>query len=697
CTSRSCVRASALMLEKMNVNADPCDDFFEFACGRWVREVTPVIATPQWNVIIATGISAISQLAKKLDELLLNSSSMKINSAEEKAVSLYASCIDEERLRELGVRPWLAFVESIGGWAPHERFDVQPLEELLASLYAKSTYPLVWVGSLIDDRNTSTQVITIDEPVPALMYVNLYQSPPLPVTAEGVIDGNCSEFLKALYEMSVYMAVNLLNVESSAELNYSIAEMVEFEWRTVMMSSSLEENRTSKQVYYSTELQTLNNIAPFLNWTVFLGHVYQTEKIDKRERIVIKRGVRWLQRLNAVIQEYQSTARGRRAIESYVKWRAMLIHLQYVTLDFRKQPRGMQLYFERFLFNIAFNEHRTLFCLLRATNLLPIPFASIFRKILPEEEKKNKELVSDISYSIRREFHRQVKEHNEWLEESTKLNVLRKLDNMESLVSYSEQIFLEKAMENEYSELHVDKMDMFWSMVNASRFSRQLLLKRLRQPVERLGWLDNTSPMTINALYNFERNLIILPMMITRPPFADSNMPLLFNYASIGSIIGHEMSHAFDLTGRQHDENGSLRNTWNEQAVKAFDERSQCFIEQYSEFAQRGYPIDANKTLNENVGDNVGLKLAYQAWKSQEAHASFHLPGTNFNGDQAFFVAYAQTWCGKNGEQQKLHPEVHSLDSLRVLGPMQNSDAFAQAFNCPSGSAMNPRRKCAIW
>uniref|UniRef100_A0A0M3IIP2 Uncharacterized protein n=1 Tax=Ascaris lumbricoides TaxID=6252 RepID=A0A0M3IIP2_ASCLU len=95
------------------------------------------------------------------------------------------------------------------------------------------------------------------------MYVSLYQSPPLPVTAESVIDGNCSEFLKALYEMSVYMAVNLLNVESSAELNYSIAEMVEFEWRTVMMSSALEENRTSEQVYYSTDLQTLNNIAPF--------------------------------------------------------------------------------------------------------------------------------------------------------------------------------------------------------------------------------------------------------------------------------------------------------------------------------------------------------------------------------------------------------------------------------------------------
>uniref|UniRef100_A0A0M3HFA0 Peptidase_M13 domain-containing protein n=1 Tax=Ascaris lumbricoides TaxID=6252 RepID=A0A0M3HFA0_ASCLU len=135
------------------------------------------------------------------------------------------------------------------------------------------------------------------------------------------------------------------------------------------------------------------------------------------------------------------------------------------------------------------------------------------------------------------------------------------------------------------------------------------------------------------------------------------------------------MSHAFDITGRQHDENGNLRNTWSKQAVKAFDERSQCFIEQYSEFAQHGYP----------------------AWKSQEAHASFRLPGTNFNGDQAFFVAYAQTWCGKNGAQQKLQTEVHSLDSLRVLGPIQNSNAFAQAFNCPSGSAMNPQRKCAVW
>ncbi|VDM49706.1 unnamed protein product [Toxocara canis] len=108
------------MLEKMNESADACEDFFEFACGRWVRDVTPTIATPQWNVVIATGIAALRQLAKRLDELLLNTSSLKINSAEEKAISLYAACINEERLRQLGLRPWLAFVQSIGGWNPQK-------------------------------------------------------------------------------------------------------------------------------------------------------------------------------------------------------------------------------------------------------------------------------------------------------------------------------------------------------------------------------------------------------------------------------------------------------------------------------------------------------------------------------------------------------------------------------------------------
>ncbi|GMR35093.1 hypothetical protein PMAYCL1PPCAC_05288 [Pristionchus mayeri] len=203
-------------------------------------------------------------------------------------------------------------------------------------------------------------------------------------------------------------------------------------------------------------------------------------------------------------------------------------------------------------------------------------------------------------------------------------------------------------------------------------------------------WPSDTNTFNINVHYNYESNSILFPILWTMDQFLDSTLANLFSFAGFGSIIGHEMTHAFDFKGRHFGPTGVDRNLTIGTTSANFKEKQKCFHRQYSGL---GELRDTAGVLAENTADNVALVLAYKAWKKQNELGSKRLPGLELNADQAFFTAFAQNWCtlstGATG--------THSLGKLRVLGPLQNSPEFAKAFSCPAGSKMNPTNKCTLW
>ncbi|KAF9404108.1 hypothetical protein BGZ94_004368 [Podila epigama] len=185
------------------------------------------------------------------------------------------------------------------------------------------------------------------------------------------------------------------------------------------------------------------------------------------------------------------------------------------------------------------------------------------------------------------------------------------------------------------------------------------------------------------------------------------------NFGGIGSTIGHELGHAFDDSGRTYDKKGLLRNWWEQSSIKAFDEKARCFVKQYDNFTitgPKGVKVNVNGTftLGENIADNSGIKLAFEAWyqryrsgRSNKKHNNVRLPGLQrHTPEQLFFIQYARTYCASVSPRLNLYvitADSHAPQEYRINGVVQNSDYFSQAFKCKAGSPMNPVKKCVLW
>jgi len=210
----------------------------------------------------------------------------------------------------------------------------------------------------------------------------------------------------------------------------------------------------------------------------------------------------------------------------------------------------------------------------------------------------------------------------------------------------------------------------------------------------------------VNAFYNPEENSIIFPAGFLAGTFFQADRPAYMNYGTIGLVIGHEITHGFDDQGSQKDGEGNLINWWSPVSKKQYVHKTQCIIDQYSNFTLDidGEEMNVNgvNTQGENVADNGGLKQAIRAYRRMiEKHGSEPtLPGLPYTQDQLFWLSSASIWCSKK-RPAKLKNQVltdpHSPARFRINGPFKNRPEFAKAWDCPIGSPMNPVRKCEVW
>jgi len=260
--------------------------------------------------------------------------------------------------------------------------------------------------------------------------------------------------------------------------------------------------------------------------------------------------------------------------------------------------------------------------------------------------------------------------------------------------------------------MEIDENDFFTNMVNCCKYLNRLYLK-FDQNIDFINGFIK-SPYEGNAQYHPETNQMDIPVGILQPPFFNSGIPDYINYAGIGIIIGHEFTHAFDNTGKDFDMEGNFFEWWTDNDLEEYNDLSQCFIDEYSEFYLEDsegnkYNVNGANTLNENLADNGGVARAYESWKLSLMEDSEtvkkenpQLPGlTQYTADQLFFIHYGHTLCDNNLKNQSYINRIvfdeHSPHFARVNGVVKNSDEFAKAFNCPLNSKMNPEKKCKVW
>jgi putative endopeptidase len=208
------------------------------------------------------------------------------------------------------------------------------------------------------------------------------------------------------------------------------------------------------------------------------------------------------------------------------------------------------------------------------------------------------------------------------------------------------------------------------------------------------------SQPTVNAYYDPQENDINFPAGILQPPFWDNSMDDAVNYGAIGAVIGHELTHGFDDQGRQFDAQGNLRDWWTEQDGKAFEQRAECLVKEYSSFtAVDDIKLKGELTLGENTADNGGVRLAYMALVSSLAGKE-PPKRDGFTPQQRLFLGYAQIWCeNRSDESARMLAQVdpHSPGEFRVNGVVSNMPDFQQAFACKVGQAMVRRPACRVW
>lgn len=267
----------------------------------------------------------------------------------------------------------------------------------------------------------------------------------------------------------------------------------------------------------------------------------------------------------------------------------------------------------------------------------------------------------------------------EWMSPDVRKMGIQKVENIVQKIGYptkSPNVMDAQDVKKFYQGLDVSNTTFFENEMAVANFDLHNEWSNLGKPTNRNEW-DMTAP-TVNAYYNPPGNEIVFPAGIMQPPaFYGPSAPLYLAYGAFGAVSGHELSHAFDSTGRHYDENGNYTDWWDPKTVKAFEERAQCFVDQYSKFPIQGpgdkvLHVNGRLTLGENIADAGGLTASFHAWqKRDEAKPDAHLPGlTDFTKEQLFFISYGNWWCGKTTKEaaeRAIYSDPHAPKAARII------------------------------
>jgi len=310
-------------------------------------------------------------------------------------------------------------------------------------------------------------------------------------------------------------------------------------------------------------------------------------------------------------------------------------------------------------------------------------------KYFPPESKAS---IDALVKNVIAAMHARI-ERVEWMSPATKAKALEKLSQLGVKIGYPTKW-------RSYDSLTMAADDLYGNAVRTQAFSWDYLVRRLNQPVDKQEW--SLKPQQVNAEYSPDQNEIIFPAAILQPPFFDPAADMAINYGGIGGVIGHEITHGFDDQGRKFDSNGVLANWWSLEDAANFKSRADRLAAQYDKFEPvKGYFVDGQLTMGENIADLGGLLLALDAYHAAlQGKAPPVLAG--LSGDQRVFLGWAQVWQQKIDDEAAIlavKTDVHSPAHFRVNGPMRNIPDWYKAFKIGPDDPMYlaPESRANIW
>ncbi|QQP35810.1 Uncharacterized protein FKW44_020703 [Caligus rogercresseyi] len=688
CLTSDCIQISSSILSSMDQNAEPCDDFYRFACGKWE------LSNP-----IPDGKSSWSPFEKlhEANQLVLRNILFEANrtnsGAEAKTRDFFTSCFDEEGIIETRKgAPLLHIInEELGGWIllSPESYNISEFEfqTQLCRLQNKYHFGGFFSWNIVEDENNSSQYV-IHLPTQDF-YVN-------------DTDGN-RRVIKALEIMMTRLFRLLVQEERPDEaitkdtenlIKETVLDITGFEKRIANITISTSQRKQENNLYNRITLAQLNTNYPFMNWSSYLNEAFsQINKSIPESQVIILNAPKFFVALSELVLEHRATEKGRSTLSNYMIWQS----IRDMKSTLSKAYRDTDLILQKAMFGKEGHEERWRSCIADTDTVLGYALGSLFvRKVF---QGSSKTVAEGMISRIKEAFIDNLQEAD-WMDKETKARAVDKAHSITDMIGYPDYILNEKELNQKYQGLHMNKSDYFGNTLAHSQFVFTESLQRLFKAVNLTQW--SMTPPTVNAYYTPVKNQIAFPSGLLQNPFFSVDYPKSLNFGAMGVVMGHEFSHAFDDEGRKYDKKGNRVDWWEPSTTLNFKSKLTCMTTQYSHYSLHNESVDGNITVGENIADNGGLKASYRAYSKwlREHPPELPLPGIKLSSAQLFFVAFAQVWCSsstKETDHFQLLEDHHSPGKFRVLGPLSNFKEFARVFNCPANSKMNPNNRCEIW
>jgi predicted metalloendopeptidase len=640
----------------MDPTVDPCQDYFAYACGGFVKSKVIPPDRSVWSVT--------SEMMKANEEYLRDvlekaAKSTSDDPTEKKLGDYYAACMDEGAVEKAGVVP----IKSLLDVAAHVT-DAKSLGGAIAKLHQQQIFPLFNIDGLQDYKDATHLIVGLDQDGLGLPDRDYYLKD----------EGNLKE-VRTFYAGHVTRMFVLLGL-APAEAKSATADVLRLETEIAKLQQDEVVRRDPYKVYHRVDRAGLPGIAKTFPWAAY----FATLGFPDAKEISVNDPA-YFTGIDALMHQEKPAA-----WRHYLAWQ--VAHAEAFELSKPFQSEAFAL--DQKIRGQKEIEPRWKRCV-RATDrqlgeLLAQPYVAA--KFAGDSKDRAKALTHSIHDAMRTELGGLG-----WMDDATRAAALGKLDQIHDKVGYPDRWRV--------YDFPVARNDYGGNSLAADAFDLHRRLARVGKPVDRSEW--GMTPPTVNAYYDPSLNEIVLPAGELQPPFFSRDFYTPVNIGDEGAnTIGHELTHAFDDEGSQFDGSGNLRDWWTKGTKAKFAEATKCVQDQYSAYdAVPGVKVNGALTSGENIADIGGVKLGFGALRAwQQAHPEAHRTVDGYTDEKLFFLGYSQGWCGMTTPEQAevwAHANPHSPFEWRVNGPMADVPAFAETYQCKPGTPMNTGKVCSVW
>ena len=642
---------SGINMNDLDKSVRPADDFYEYACGGWMKANPLPAAYSRFGSFDRLGEDNNKRINGILKELQENS--YPAGTVEQKLSDLYKLAMDSARREKDGLAPVMPLIQRMEAAKTKEQLFAIQLEMMP---YGDAELFVAYIGA--DEKNATQNILNFMQGGLTLGQKDYY-----------VENDEATVKIREAYKKHIVRMFQLYGFKKGVA-EKKMKNILKVETALAKASKSRTEMRDPIANYNKMALKELDALCPHLQ----IERQMNAKGIKSQyiQEVVVGQ-VEFMKAADKIFEtmtpaEYRDVMEWGQ-IDGYTGYlndevRAANFDFYGKVLSGRKEDHP--------LWRRATSQ---------VQSVMGEALGRIYvKKYFPASSKERmKTLVENLRIALGERIAAQ-----DWMDDSTKVNALLKLNTFYVKIGYPDRW-------TDLSALKIDaKKSYYENMKECSRFWIAWRIEHTAgKPVDRDDWHMN--PQTVNAYYNPTTNEICFPAGILQVPFFDPTADDAFNYGAIGVVIGHEMTHGFDDQGRQYDKDGNMHDWWKDADAKNFTERTDKYADFFSKI--KVLPdLNANGrlTLGENLADHGGLQVAYTAF----LNATKRNPLPVIDGltpAQRFFVAYAGVWAGNITEAEirnRTKSDPHSLGRWRVNGALPHIDAWYEAFGVKAGDKM---------